>query len=433
MTDRERHDRAVQAAREFDPSTAEFLDHEFEIYALLRSELPVARVGGTTGAADEGGRWLLTRYEDASACLSNTQDFSSQSANYPVRPWIPQAIDPPAHTSYRRLMNKWFTPDAMTAVEPHLKSFADELLDRMIEKDEFDFVADFADPFPTIIFCELMGFPMEDYRQLMDWKNTLMHAADGHSGGRALAAARARELGLAVSEEGSITAEVRGQVYGSTAMAIYAYFGKLLETRRAQPQQDIVSRLIESKYEGERPLTNEELLDTLFLFFMAGLDTVASMLGLVVKTFAENPDQRREFIELMDDEQRLTLAVEELVRYHSIVLLPRRVTGDRKFCGAAFRAEDQVICPTQAANRDPEEFANPDDLIYDRVPNRHMGFGHGPHRCLGIHLARREVRIGLTALHRKLPDYHLHPDRNPELFGGMKGVSQLWLRKGEPS
>jgi cytochrome P450 len=427
MNDSERHERALQAAKEFDPSTADFLEHEFETYALFREELPVARVAS---AMRPGGAWLLTRYDDACACLSDTAGFSSQSTNYPVRPWIPQAIDPPAHTSYRRIMNKWFTPDAMTAMEPHLRSFADELVDRMIEQDEFDFVAGFADPFPTVIFCELMGFPMDDYRQLMDWKNTLMHAADGHSRGHALAAARARELGQEVGDNDVLSQEVRGQVAGSVAFAIYEYFGKLLETRRAEPQQDLISYLIEAKNDGERPLSNEELLDTLFLFFMAGLDTVASVLGLVVKTFAENPEKRREFIALMDDEQRLTLAVEELVRYHSIVLLPRRVTGNREFCGAAFEADDQVICPTQAANRDPGEFANPDELIYDRVPNRHMGFGHGPHRCLGIHLARRELRIGLTALHKKLPDYHLHPKCKPELFGGMKGVSQLWLKKG---
>jgi cytochrome P450 len=424
-----REEDARRVARDFDPTTSEFLEHEFETYALLREVLPIARVG-RDDAPNPNGAWLLTRYDHACSALSATGDFSSQSNQYPVRPWIPQAIDPPAHTAYRRIMNKWFTPDAMTVMEPHLTAFAEELVDKMIEKDEFDFVADFADRFPTVIFCELMGFPLQDYPQLMDWKNILMHAGGGHSRGLALATARARELGLAVGSDGTLSPEVRMQVSGMAALSVYEYFGKLLDARRAHPENDLVSYLIQARYDNERSLTQEELLDTLFLFFMAGLDTVASVLGLVVKTFAEHPDKRREFIALMEDPQRVLLAIEELVRYHSIVLLPRRVTHDLDFEGVAFRADDRLVCPTQACNRDPREFENPDELRYDRVPNRHMGFGHGPHRCLGIHLARRELRIALQVLHRKLPDYRLHPLRRPELFGGMKGASVLWLTKG---
>tara|TARA_A100001037_G_scaffold304714_1_gene342432 strand:- start:2461 stop:3753 length:1293 start_codon:yes stop_codon:yes gene_type:complete len=430
MSDRKNLNRAVSVARGYDPYTSEWLEHEFESYALLREHLPVARTEQLAYRRQFNGGWLLTRYDDISACLSDTDVFSSQSSDYPQRPWIPQAIDPPSHTAYRRIMNKWFTPEAMTAMEPHLWDFAGELLDKMLQKDEFDFVADFADPFPTVIFCELFGFPLDDYEQLMDWKNTLMHATDGHSAGRALAVAKAKELGLQTPDEGELPSEVAGQVYGATAAALYEYFGGLLEQRREHARNDMISQLIASEYDGERPLTNEELLDTLFLMFMAGLDTVASAMGLIVKTFAEQPDKRREFIALMDDSQKLTLAVEELVRTHAIVLLPRRVTEEKEFEGASMHAGDQVMCPTMAGNRDPEQFENPDEIIYDRVPNRHMGFGHGPHRCLGIHLARRELRIGLQLLHQRMPDYELHPDKKPELFGGMKGASSLWLRKG---
>lgn len=275
----------------------------------------------------------------------------------------------------------------------------------------------------------MFGFPLEDYPQLMDWKNTLMHSSDGHGRGRALALVKARELGIGLDEDGEIPKDRLVDVWSSTGAALYEYFGKLLETRRQAPRQDMISWLIDAEYEGERPLTEEELLDTLFLMFMAGLDTVASALGLIVKTFAEQPDKRREFVALMDDSRRLMLAVEELVRYNAIVLLPRRVTRPVEFEGVRFHVEDQVSCPTMAANRDPEQFENPDEIIFDRVPNRHMGFGHGPHRCLGLHLARRELRIALVQLHRRLPDYELHPDHQPELFGGMKGASSLWLRK----
>jgi cytochrome P450 len=131
----------------------------------------------------------------------------------------------------------------------------------------------------------------------------------------------------------------------------------------------------------------------------------------------------------MDDSKKLGYAIEELVRVHSIVLLPRRVTREAAFHGALFHAEDQVLVPTQAANRDPEEFPDPNQIVYERMPNRHLGFGLGPHRCLGIHLARRELRVALQVLHRKCPDYRLDPNAEAIGFGGMKGLAALPLVK----
>ncbi|HKA13747.1 MAG TPA: hypothetical protein VKH41_01915, partial [Myxococcota bacterium] len=178
-SDRELRNQAVSEAREFDPFSAEFLDHEFETYDLLREHLPIAR-SESMGNEVMGGRgsgWVLTRYADAAEILRNTDDFSSQTMNYPVRPWIPQAVDPPIHTAYRRILNPWFTAEAMAKLEPHLIQYAEELADRMLQRDAFDFVAEFADPFPTVIFCELAGFPASDYSRIMDWKNTIMHAS----------------------------------------------------------------------------------------------------------------------------------------------------------------------------------------------------------------------------------------------------------------
>jgi cytochrome P450 len=429
MTDRER---ALKAAQSFDSSKAEFLEHEFETYDLLREHLPIAQVRAAPlmPGAPESTPYVLTRYDHVSEVLRNTGDFSSRIDIYPMRPWIPQAIDPPEHTSYRRILNPWFTADAMRALEPHIEAYAEKLLDAMLAHDEFDVVAGFADPLPTVIFCELMGYPDEDYGRIMQWKNIIMHAADGHSRGRAAAFAKARELGLAADETKPMDPMLSLQVRARTAGEVYAYFGELLERRRSEPRGDLISRLLAAQYEGLRPLRQEELEDTMFLLFMAGLDTVASVLGLVVRGFAQDPVKRREFVLQMEDPRRLDAAVEELVRYHAIVTAPRRVTRELLFHGVRFAKDDVVACVTQAANRDPEEFERRDELVFDRSPNRHTGFGIGPHRCLGIHLARRELRIGLRALHRRLPDYRLHPERKPELFGGMKGVGSLWLVKG---
>lgn len=429
MSDRER---ALDAARNFDSSKGEFLEHEFETYDLLREHLPIAQVRAAPllPGAPETTPYVLTRYDHVSEVLRNPADFSSQINIYPMRPWIPQAIDPPAHTAYRRILNPWFTVDAMRALEPHIEEYAGELLDAMLERDEFDLVSDFADPLPTVIFCELMGFPAEDYGKIMEWKNIIMHAADGHSRGREAARAKARALGLAVDPAKPLDLGVNLQTRAMTAFEVYGYFGELLERRRKDPRDDLISRLLAARYEGERPLTQEELEDTMFLLFMAGLDTVASVIGLVVREFASNAPKRREFVELMEDPRRIDAAIEELVRFHAIVTAPRRVTRPLSFHGVELAKDDTVACVTQAANRDPAEFERRDELVFDRSPNRHTGFGIGPHRCLGIHLARRELRIGLQALHRRLPDYRLHPDRPPEVFGGMKGVSSLWLVKG---
>ncbi len=431
MSDRDEFNRAVSAAREFNPFSGEFLEREFETYDLLRKHLPIARGEAMQNAmlgAGAGG-WVLTRYDDGSEVLRNPADFSSQAASYPVRPWIPQAVDPPMHTAYRRILNPWFTAEAMAKLEPHLLHYAEELADKMLAKDAFDFVAEFADPFPTVIFCELAGFPPEDYAQIMDWKNTIMHATGGHTRGRDLARARARESNLDVGDGEELPPGTALAVRAKAAQEVYAYFAELLDERRAHPKDDLVTKLLAARYGGERPLTQDELVDTLFLLFMAGLDTVASAMGLIVQSFAQNDAKRREFTALMEDSTRLGAAVEELVRVHSIVLLPRRVTRELSFHGALFRDQDQVLVPTQAANRDGEEFARPTEIVYDRSPNRHLGFGLGPHRCLGIHLARRELRIGLQVFHRRLPDYRLDPERRAVCFAGMKGVASLPLVK----
>src|SRR5512134_2366762 len=215
------HERAFEAARTLDLSSQAFLEHEFEIWDLLREQLPVARTGSAPMAQGVTGGWVVTRYDDVADVLRRPEEFSSQIGLYPVRAWIPQAIDPPAHTGYRRVLNPWFTAEAMAKLEPHLEQYAGELLEKMLAKDEFDFVADFADPFPTVIFCELAGFPLADYPQIMDWKNVLMHANDGHSRGHALALAKGRALGLPV--DAGLTPAQFFQIRAVTGLEIYGY------------------------------------------------------------------------------------------------------------------------------------------------------------------------------------------------------------------
>ncbi len=422
MNEEERN-RAVSAARELNIFSADFPEHEYETYRLLREYLPISRTeaGGTMGQGQ--GAWFFSTYEDVAYAFRTPELFSSQASQSAIRPWIPQAIDPPAHTEYRRILNPWFSPEAMAAMEPHIRDFAAELADKMLQKDEVDFVKEFAEPFPTIIFCELMGFPLEDHTKFMRWKDIMIHAGT---------AAKAKELGLEVFDEaGNLQSDLAMQARVSTALELYGYFARLIEDRRQNPQDDMITRLVEAKYDGQRPLTEEELEDTLLLLFMAGLDTVTSALSFIMIYFAEHPDRRHEFIRLMDDPSRMGPAVEELVRVHATVTPGRRVTEECPFKGAALHGNDSVMLSTPSANRDPLMFPDPDEVIFDRHPNPHVGFAIGPHRCLGMHLARRELRIALEEILRRMPDYHIKPGTTPLIYGGgVKGVGTLTLVKG---
>ena len=132
----------------------------------------------------------------------------------------------------------------------------------------------------------------------------------------------------------------------------------------------------------------------------------------------------------MHDRKQLFYAVEELLRYHAIITPPRRVTQECPYESIQFHQNDMVMLSAPSANHDPEKFPKPEEVLFDRHPNPHMAFSLGPHRCLGMHLARRELRLALRAIHERMPDYHLDPDDPPEAFGGLKGMCYLPLVKG---
>ena len=410
---------AISLARELDLNAADFPEREFEIYRLLREYLPIARTEMPGSGILEGESklgWFLSRDEDVNYVFRQPELFSSKMGF----DFIPQAVDPPEHTEYRKILNPMFSQDEMTPLEPHIQEFASELLDKMLTKDEFDFVKEFAEPFPTIIFCQLMGFPLEDYPKLMRWTNIFIHSST---------AGKAEEFGLeAADEEGRPAPEAVRELMVSAGAEVYAYFGGLIEERRKNPGDDIVTELVQARYEGDRPLADDELFKILHLLMLAGLDTVTSSLSYIMLYLAEHPDKRSEFIELMDDPARVGPAVEEMVRFTAIVSPARRVTEDCPYRGLQFHEGDVVILSTPSANRDPRVFENPDEMIFDRHPNPHVGFAVGPHRCLGMHLARRELRIALQEIHRRMPEYTIAPDKKPEIYGGgVKGVTSLHL------
>lgn len=346
-----------------------------------------ARAVRSTFHADEAvdtSQWYLFGYEDIRWAVQHPEVFSSATIDHNVKigehRWLPEEVDPPEHWKYRELINWQFSPARMRALEPRMRTLCGELIDRLVERGECDLVTDFARLFPTIIFMELMGLPVDNSQTLLDWAHELMHTA----------------------HEDDPDFAIRG----AANMRIRTMLDELVEARRAEPRDDIVSHLLASTID-DQPIIHEDLLDLLFMLYMAGLDTVAGMLTYAFRHLAENPEHR---VQLIEQPDTIPTAVEELLRYYGHVTTGRVVAQDVDYAGCPMRAGDRVILPYASANRDPGEFPDADTFVIDRTPNRHIAFGAGPHRCAGSHLARLEMRFALEEWHARIPNYHIPHD-----------------------
>lgn len=395
----------------------QFLESEYEIYKLLRSFMPVAPVLYRERAGLFPGvekTFFITRYEDVAYILHRPDIFSNENEYK----WIPQGVDPPEHTEYRRILNPLFTQQALSPLEGQIRSLCCELLDKMVSKEEFDFISEFAEPFPTTVFCKILGTPLEDLPLMMRWKDIMIHA--GTPG-------KAESLGIQLyDEQGRFRSDEVERARQQAVKELYDYFRAYIKYKRTHPGEDLITHLVNARYGGERPLTEDELLRTMLLMVMAGLDTVTAALGLSLFYLATHPDKRQEFVALIHQEHALRSAVEELLRFVAFVSPGRRITRHFKYRGLEFEPGWAVTLSIPSANRDEAVFDRPEEVDFLRTPNPHMAFGLGPHRCLGMHLARRELRIALQEFHRRVPDYAIAPGRQVRLYGGgVKGVLTL--------
>jgi cytochrome P450 len=361
---------------------------------------------------EPAGEWLVFDYERTREILEHVELFSSQLAQAdppagpspengrtaPFRP-IPLANDPPEQPAYRKLLNPLFAPDKVTPIEDDLRRFANELLDPIVERGEGDLISEFCMPFPTITFCRIMGWPLEDHERLTRWARLWFCSSSPDT---------AELLGITdLLPDGRPTQAAAQRVVQQTTAEVLAYMKDIYDQRKRTPQDDVITKLIDARYEGKRPLTQEEIISISFVLFLGGLHTVVGQFGLILRDFALHPEHRQAFIDIMDDEKQAATAVQELVRLQSITVSARRVTQDCVFHGFALEKDQLIVFDTGAADRDPDKFEHGDRLQLDRRPNAHLGFGHGRHRCLGIHLANRELRIGLQEVLRRMPDYSI--------------------------
>ncbi len=340
--------------------------------------------------------WLLTNAEDIRAAFQMPAVFSNRAVSPqdpdPPYMWIPEMLDPPLHTKWRQLLGPMFTPGTIAKLEPRVKQRFAEIMDDLVDRGECDYVADVALRFPNTIFMELMGLPVSDAAQFQAWETAILH-----------------------------TASVSGELAFKAMNEVIGYFAALVPERRKDPRDDILSQALNFKIDGE-PVSDADVLSMCLLMFMAGLDTVAMQLSYSTLHLATHDDDRQR---LIADPSLFPTAIEEFLRYYAFVTPGRKIMEDIDFHGCPMKAGQMAYLPIVAANRDAGLMPDADKVIIDRAENPHIAFGAGPHRCLGSHLARQELRIGLTDFHARIPNYRLAPGAKIMEHGGQIGLDNL--------
>jgi cytochrome P450 len=375
----------------YDESLSIPQDRFQERAAELRSLAPVVF------SSAYGGHWVVTGFDEVRQVLGDPETFSSYPnnlVNAGQGKFIPLELDGAEHTAYRNVLQPLFNPSRMKQIEDEIRVNVNDLIDGFIERGECEFVSEFAHELPARVFLALMGWPLEDAPMFSE----------------ATQAALVGKPGGTEEESAAVRAEAAGRMF--------EYFGRVIAERRGRPidgDADVTTVVVNTPVgldAGERLLTDEELCRLLFLVLIAGMHTTKGSLTWGIKYLAANPDIRRRVIE---DPSLLPDAVEEILRVEAAVCPGRRASRDVELGGVQIREGDQLLLIYCAANRDPGHFPDPDQFRIDRDPNDHLSFSAGPHRCIGRHLARRELRIAFEEVHRRIPDYELNPDQ-PALF-----------------
>jgi cytochrome P450 len=351
-----------------------------------------------------GGFYILTRHDDILEVLQDAETFSSKAVTVfdpdPSYQWIPEMLDPPEHTRWRQQLGPLFSPKTVDGLSDKVRSRAVELIEGLQGKSSVDYAAEFSNIFPTSIFLELLGLPVGELDKFLEWEDGILHGDTG-------------------TPEGL-------EKQGEAMMTVKKYFGELIAQRRAEPRDDIVSRALTFDV-GGRPPTEQELASFCLLMFMAGLDTVTQNLNYIMYHLATHPEDRRRIVE---DPSLIPTAIEECIRAYSIVAPARKATKDTEIAGCPIKKGQMILTPLASANRDDDFMPDGATVKIDRHPNNHISFGAGPHRCLGSHLARREMQVALEEWHTRFPEYRLADGADIKEHGNMFGLDTVPLVLG---
>ncbi len=384
----------------------------FDFFAQVRDEAPVFWHDQPGGFG--GGFWVVSRYADVQEVSRTPEVFSSHERGALLHTGAQQDeeealaatrmlmlnMDPPEHSQYRNIVQRAFTPRTIRNLEPRLKEFANEIVDRALEKGEGDFVKDVAAELPLLAICELVGVPAEDREKMFDLSNRLIGFDDPE---------------FRTSPDDAMVA--------STEM--YMYADGIAAARKECPAEDVATRLLEASVDGEA-LTQEQF-DVFFLLLMvAGNETTRNAITHGMQAFFEHPDQWDKF----KKERPLESAAEEIIRWATPVMQFQRVAlSDYVLGGQQIKKGDRVAIYYSSGNRDATALNEPDSFDITRTDNEHIAFGGGgPHFCLGANLARAEVRIMFDTIADRMPD--IAPLAPPRMLRSMfiNGIKELPVR-----
>jgi cytochrome P450 len=367
------------------------------LYAALRETAAVLPVDGVG--------YIVTSRAGVDAVLRDPELFSSNMSAHDLktrRPLIPLQIDPPAHRTFRKILDPLFAPKRVTALEGPSAQLVNDLIDSFVDEELIDFSAQFSVPYPSQVFLTLFGLPLDDLPTFLRMKDGVIRpdVVVGH-------------------EFGHPETEAYQQ---ATSDSIYEYFERELDARANDLRDDLLSELLRAEVDGSR-LSRDDILDICFLFLIAGLDTVTASLDCFFGRLANDPSARRTIV---DHPETIPTVVEELLRWETPVMSVARVAmRDTEVGGCPIAAGDHVMPVIGAANVDDSDVPDAGELRWDREVNRHLAFGGGIHRCLGSHLARIELRVALREWHRRIPEYSLKPGAELDYTAGIRTLASF--------
>ncbi|MED4292914.1 cytochrome P450 [Priestia megaterium] len=337
--------------------------------------------------------WLITRYKNALMILKDKRFIKNPYTLFDsnqIKDIIPVQemevlishmlnSDPPDHNRLRNLVHKAFTPKTIENLRGQVQNIANDLLDSLKYKNNIDLINEYAFPLPIMVISKMLGIPEKDYSQFRNWSNTLIEASNLPS-----------KMHEALPEINSFR----------------DYLSKLIKNKRQNPDADLITKLIHAEDEGQF-LTERELHSTIFLLIIAGHETTVNLIGNGVLALLENPEQLER---LRENPNLIKSAVEEMLRFYSPVELTtnRWAREDIMIDGNKIKKGEMIVVSLASANRDQNQFKEPQKFDISREDNKHIAFGMGIHYCLGAPLARLEGGIAINTLLRKLPRFQLN-------------------------
>jgi cytochrome P450 len=388
---------------DYNPLSPEVIENPYPYYAYLREHVPIYWIEPMQG-------WALSRYADVDFALRNPQIFSSSGFTNqtlgdlnptPEVPWILD-INPPDHTRLRKLANKGFLPRLIRALEPRIQEITQQLISALRSQTEGDLVTTLSGPLPTTVIAEMLGVEAERLGDFKRWSDDVV-------------------LGTSRPTDEATRTRVR-----QSGAALRSYFERLIERRRTDPGEDVITALVRAEEERDI-LTASEILGLAVLLLLAGNETTTNLIGNAVRNLLSHP---AELAKVRANRALVPSLVEEVLRYESPVQLLPRVTASKVTLeGGTIPAGATVFLLLASANRDERKFPDPDRFDVTRNPQDHVAFGYGIHYCLGAPLARLEGRLALDSLLFDCPPFTCTSEHLPQIASIIvRGVQTLPLR-----